>query len=230
MRCFNIRFHLFPPALAIFLAVFMLTGVSCSTRVDVSESTGTGTPPRVLLVLPFRDMTIVHGTHVNVRSPLSGKVFMTGEVGEGTTDYLAREVMSHLAQRVEYTLIPPGRAEGVFSQMLSKSEDALSERDLALQLGRSLAADAVVMGHVYRFTARVGNRYSVESPASVAFDLFLMRVDTGRILWSGNVDETQLALSENLFQFGKFLERKGRWVTAQELAEYGMTTVFKTFP
>jgi hypothetical protein len=36
------------------------------------------------------------------------------------------------------------------------------------------AADALMVGHVYRFRERVGGGLSAESPASVAFDIYLV--------------------------------------------------------
>ncbi len=79
-----------------------------------------------------------------------------------------------------------------------------------------------MVGHIYRFRERIGTRYSVDSPASVAFDIPLISVKNGRILWVDHLDETQRSLSENLFQLGTFLRRKGTWITAEEMAISGL--------
>jgi hypothetical protein len=54
-------------------------------------------------------------------------------------------------------------------------------------------------------------------------------VNSGRVIWSGHFDETQQALNENLFQLGKFIKRKARWVTAQEIAVSALENLFELF-
>ena len=76
----------------------------------------------------------------------------------------------------------------------------------------------------------MGTEYAVSSPASVAFDLHLIRVKDGRVLWSGHFDETQRPLSDNLFHLGAFLQRKAKWVTAKEMAVSALENMLKTFP
>jgi hypothetical protein len=110
------------------------------------------------------------------------------------------------------------------------SKNTLSEQDLWIETGRDLGADAVIVGHLYRFRERIGTQYSVEVPASVAFDIHLIGVRDGRLLWSGKFDETQQSLFEDLYQLGTFLSRRGRWITAQELAVSGLEGVLETFP
>jgi len=83
---------------------------------------------------------------------------------------------------------------------------------------------------VYRFRERVGKGFSAESPASVAFDLNLIRVTDARTVWSGSFDETQQTLGQNLFQLGTFLSRGGRWVTAKDMATDGLKNMLKKFP
>ncbi len=70
--------------------------------------------------------------------------------------------------------------------------------------GRRHGADGVLVGFVYRYKERVGKAYGVESPASVAFDIHLIRVADGRTIWSAHFDETQQSLGDNLFKLGSF--------------------------
>jgi hypothetical protein len=55
-----------------------------------------------------------------------------------------------------------------------------------------------------------------------------MRVADGRILWSGHFDETQKALSEDLYQLDKFIKRKASWITAREMAQTGLENILQT--
>jgi hypothetical protein len=103
-------------------------------------------------------------------------------------------------------------------------------RKILIAMGQKLAVDAVLVGFVYRFRERVGKGFSAESPASVAFDLHLIRVMDGRTVWSANFDETQQTLGQNLFQLGTFLTRGGRWITAEDMASGGLNDIMNEFP
>ena len=97
-----------------------------------------------------------------------------------------------------------------------------SEGLQARKLGDIVYADAVIFGRIIRYRERVGEDWGAKSPASVAFVLQLWDVKRGDIIWTGRFDETQRALSENLFAFGEFAQRGARWLTAEELAQEGI--------
>ncbi len=90
--------------------------------------------------------------------------------------------------------------------------------------------DAILVGYVFRYRERMGYPYSVEKPASVAFDLHLVRVKDGVIVWRGAFDRTQTSLMENIFQLSSFFSWGGKWVTAKELSAVGLAAILKTFP
>jgi hypothetical protein len=52
----------------------------------------------------------------------------------------------------------------------------------------------------------------------------------GRTIWDGSFDETQQPLFENLFNLSAFFKRKGKWITAEELAFSGLEKVLETLP
>ena len=54
--------------------------------------------------------------------------------------------------------------------------------------------------------------------------------DNIHLLWNDHFDETQRPLSENLFQLGSFLQRKAKWITANEMAVSGLKDILKSFP
>jgi hypothetical protein len=76
----------------------------------------------------------------------------------------------------------------------------------------------VLAGYLYTFEDRRGGDYGVESPASIAFELVLIQVSTGQLIWRKRYDEQQQPLSNNLMAIGRFFKRKGRWVAALEMA------------
>jgi TolB-like protein len=214
--------------------VFLVTGMvflsACRTGNIVKEEPKTLYGIEKILILPFTDMSAVYGENKDVRCPVCGKVFTTGKVSEGAADMLTQQLFTLLNRRKDIQLIPSGYAQGVMSDLLAGSKKELNERDLQIETGRALNADAVLAGYIYRFQERIGTKYSVDLPASVAFDIHLIRVKDGSVLWSGHFDETQKPLSDNLFRLGTFLQRKGRWITAKEMAISGLEDMLQTFP
>ena len=182
-----------------------------------------------ILILPFKDMASVFGAGVNGRCPVCGKVFTTGETAENAAGMLTEHLFILLKDRKDFELIPSSQAQGVMSGLLAGSKETLRERDLQLEIGRVLNADAIFAGYIYRFRERVGTEYSVDFPASVAFGIHFIRVEDGRVLWSAQFDETQQPLSDDLFRLGLFLRRKGKWITAKEMAISGLDDMLKTF-
>ncbi len=172
----------------------------------------------------------MYGEDVTVRSPLGGRVFTTGKVVAGADRFLTDHLITILKRHKDIGLIPSNQAQGVFARLLSTMEKEMPELEMIVEIGRTLGADAVLVGYVYRFKERRGSTYSVDTPASVAFDMDLVSVNNSRIIWYGRYNETQKALTEDLFQFRKFIKRKGRWVTAWEMAVNGLEDVFQTFP
>lgn len=217
----------------VLLKVFLLTGIvflsACGGDNIVKEK-----PPNLygiekILILPFKDMASVFGESVNGRCPVCGKVFTTGEVAESAAGMLTEHSFILLKDRKGIELIPSSQAQGVMSGLLAGSNKTLQERNLQLEIGRALNADAIFAGYIYRFRERVGGEYSVDLAASVAFDIHLIRVEDGRVLWSAHFDETQQVLSDDLFRLGLFLRRKAKWITAKEMAISGLEDMLKDF-
>ena len=211
-----------------FIVVLLLL-TACKTNVVVTESSDTSFSMEKLLILPLRDMSAVYGVGVSVRCPVCGSIVMTGEVAEGATEFLSDSLYSVLKNKGDFELVPPGPAQGVLSNLLHGDADTLSERALLVETGQALNADAVLAGYIYRFSERIGTRYAVKSPASVAFDIHLIRVADGRVLWSGQFNETQKSLSENFLRLETFLKRKASWITAREMAQAGLEDILQSF-
>jgi hypothetical protein len=75
------------------------------------------------------------------------------------------------------------------------------------------------------YQERVGSRLGAHPPAIVGFQAKVIAVD-GQVLWVGEYYERQRPMTEDLLGFLQ------RWsfVTAAELAEYGVEEVLKEFP
>lgn len=211
---------------------------ACAAQTTVSEKSDAtvfhkaeeATQPLGLAVLPVKNMAAIYGENTSVRSPLTGKVFITGPVTKEAPMRLAERMVALLETRPGYDVLPPGRTQGVYEQELSRGPSLFPDRQSVVRMGRRLGVDAVMVSHIYRFRERQGNRLAAELPASVAFDMQLVLTDSGRIVWNGHADETQSALSENLFQIGKFIQRQGRWITAEEMTSAALSMIFESFP
>ena len=97
--------------------------------------------------------------------------------------------------------------------------DAL-DSETKLRVVDPAQADAVLSGVVRRWVERDGSASGVRQAASVWFVLEL-RDGEGRKIWSGTYEETQAPLSEDAGSFPRAWDRGFRWVTAEELANYG---------
>jgi hypothetical protein len=95
----------------------------------------------------------------------------------------------------------------------------------AAQAAKRLNVDAALLGLVSAYRERVGSRLGADPPASVGFQVSVVAAD-GQVLWVGRYYERQRPMTEDLIGFLQ------RWafVTAGELAEYGVDEVLKEFP
>ena len=98
-------------------------------------------------------------------------------------------------------------------------------RQLAQRFGQAMGADHVILGSVWRYRDR-----TPDTGASVAFTVYLLEVDNGRRVWRGRFDETQEALADDLRNAGIFFQEGARWLSADELARYGIAQVMQSFP
>lgn len=186
--------------------------------------------PGKILILPFKDMSQVRGENIDARCPVCGRVFLTGKVPDGASDILTEKLVSWLQNHTNHNIIVSTYTHDSQSLYLSASSGELVVRKILAEIGRKSQVDTVLAGFLYRFRERVGKGYSIESPASVAFSLHLIRVSDGNPIWSAHYDETQQSLGENLFQLGSFISRGGRWITAEEMAVSGLDELLSNFP
>jgi hypothetical protein len=208
------------------LLVFIATGCSTSgvKTVRVAPASGINS----ILVLPFDDLAKIYGEAGLIKCPLCDYYFEAGPVPPNAVDRLSERMVGLLRQQSTAALITHSRS---FDQSKpASSTSMLTERKMVVQAGQSIKADAVLTGYIYRYEERVGTSYAASRPASVAFSIHLIRSVDGADVWFGYVDETQQTLSQNLFDVAVFWQRKGRWVSADEMAESGLTELLDHFP
>jgi hypothetical protein len=87
-----------------------------------------------------------------------------------------------------------------------------------MPLDRFKMNEAILLGRIFHYKDRKGGNYSVSEPSRVAFDMKIIRIFDGHVLFQCEFDETQKPLLSNILSIGTFMKRKGRWVNAEEMA------------
>lgn len=90
-------------------------------------------------------------------------------------------------------------------------------------VGKCAGADYVVVPMVMSWRERDGSAAGSTKPASVDLSLYLLDTRTGGVIKHFRFEETQKALVDNLLEANKFVARHGRWLTALELSQEGLT-------
>ncbi|MEO5865141.1 MAG: hypothetical protein ABIQ79_08915, partial [Nitrospiraceae bacterium] len=96
----------------------------------------------------------------------------------------------------------------------------------AVAVAKQLKVDASLIGQVSVYQERVGGRFGANPPATVGFEAKVVAAD-GQVLWEGNYYEKQRPMIEDMMGF---IHRWGMFVTAEELAAYGVEHMLLEFP
>lgn len=199
---------------------------ACQTP-RVADRPGSDWQPKRVAVLPYQ--VAIGGEEGNVRSPLTGASFRPGPMIEGAGMALDASLERWLPKVAEFSIIPVSQAGAVFDRM-RRENISLNLMQAVLATGQKLQADAVLVGFVYRFAQRVGGPYAADRPASAAFDLNLIRVSDGAVMWKNSFDETQQAFSENILVASQYMDRGLRWFTVQEWGDIGLGQLLERLP
>jgi hypothetical protein len=186
-------------------------------------------PPMRVAVISFQPLIPLEKQGNTVICPLCGIGYSSGKILKGSEKIVEDVFVEKLHELKAVKLIPPDKVQGVYKRIASES---LKEPLLNIlkKVGHELGADVLVVGYVYRYTEREGYKYSAEHPASVFFEIHLIKTSDGSIIWRGLFDKTQKSLMEDVFQISSFFKGGGKWMTARQLTKQGMDEIFKTFP
>lgn len=145
----------------------------------------------------------------------------TGEkIEDDAADALTAVVYSRMSLVSGWDVVPESDVQPVMDQLPPTTLSNLKEN--ARKLGRQVSADAVLCGTVTRYKERVGEDYAAQSPAAVAFEMRLIDVHNGVVLWTARYAKQQTSLSQNIFDLPAFLNNRGRWVRASDIAQHGV--------
>jgi len=150
-------------------------------------------------------------------------------LADGADQIITRLVYDVLQIRFADQLVSMEESAAVYADII-RDQTLDTPRKLAKKIGENLHADLVVVGTIWRFREKGTFNEMPDSPASVAFYVYLMEVAGGKRLWRNAFDGTQKTLSEDVLGGLKQIKMGLRWLSANELARYGVKSVFKTFP
>lgn len=186
--------------------VFLLSACAGSSS---GVDTGAGKTVKklsCLIVLPTQ-------TPVNTDSKMTSKEAENLRQGAAFMDgVIADELKSFPGSR----LLSAAQVEGLLNGVVT------NQMEMIKRIGKALQCDAILTSTITRFRERQGGEYAVDSPASAAFTMELIRVDDGKVLWRGNYEETQESLLSNLLSFGKALSRGFKWITVEQMVREGV--------
>jgi len=157
---------------------------------------------------------------LNIERPLSQTVTVPTGAGAIVTQLL----WSRLRARQGVTVLAPSEtAKALASPVTPQSPAGQSP---AVAVAKQLKADASLIGQVSVYQERVGGRFGANPPATVGFEAKVVAAD-GQVLWQGNYYEKQRPMIEDIMGF---IHRWGMFVTAEELAAYGVEHMLLEFP
>ena len=150
-------------------------------------------------------------------------------LAEGADRIMTRLVNEVMQIRFEDQMVSMDDAAAVYADVI-RDQTLGTPRKLAIKFGENLQADLVVVGTIWRFREKGTFQEMPDRPASVAFSVYLMEVASGKRLWRNSFDGTQKNLSEDVLGGLKQIKMGLRWLSVNELARYGVKSVFKKFP
>jgi len=211
------------------LLVLLIAGFNPGQSFAQSESGTSVVTVEKIAVMPF--FKGMYGSRLNetLSMPISQLSYNPQNVPQGSAEILTELVNRSLQNRYDEKLVPLSKVKETAAQT-GHDETRDTIQTVALKTGRALGTPLIFAGNIWRYKERVGSAIGVQSPASVAFAIYLFDVPAGKILWMAKFEETQRSLLENLLRVGAFFERGAKWLTARELASYGIKELIKKSP
>ena len=229
---------------ALMLTVLVLVVASCSGA-KVTTKSSAELPRyqiRTIALVPFTTLTTPQVRDIAAqtfsvppeirRSDISMAVTSSAEPSLRQTvtvpteagDILTQLLWNRLKTRQGMTVLSPGEAAKALGAPAMPQPSA--GQSPAVAVANRLKADAALIGQVLVYQERVGGRFGASPAATVGFEAKLIAAD-GQVLWEGNYYEKQRPMNEDVMGF---IQRRGMFVTAEELAAYGVEHMLHEFP
>jgi hypothetical protein len=172
-----------------------------------------------IAVVPFLPASDFRGSSEEPGAASSG-----GEAADAAA--IVSRIASDALTAAEFEMIPASDVANAFTakgQPVPHGDKLAFAQAAALEFG----ATSILVGTVYRYRERRGGELGATRPASVGIELALYEAPGARTLWTGRFDHTQQALSENALVVRRYPGAGSRWLSAAELARWGLDEVAK---
>jgi len=202
------------------IAVAGCTPVIYSTADSTVESVKGFIPSGDLQVHAVRSIKQVKVDRIAVMPVISNPGPDGDVVADGGPDAVTAELYTQASLAGGWDVVPQGEVIQAMQSLPPTTPQNIDEN--ALKLGHALSVDGVLYGMLERYREREGLDYAAASPASVAFALKFVDMNTKEIVWNAKFVKSQKALSQNVFEVANFVQHEGRWVRAHEIAQDGV--------
>lgn len=218
----------------IFTALAVGTGlVSCSSQTKSTQGSLVDVTVKEIALMPFLagQMASPDAPISTLSSPSNTETAIIDNVNlpDGTDLIMNRIVSTELKIRFAERLIPSHLVGEVYQPLLLDPK-LETPRKRAIRLGNALKANLVMVGNIWWYRERGALTQMPDNPASVGFELTLINAETGARLWRGRFEGTQEALTSDVLGGVERLNMGLRWLSAKELARYGVKSVLRTLP
>lgn len=224
--------RIFIKIMALTFCLFFLSGASNTFAQQASPKIVKLLASDHVAVMPFmrgiKPKGIDDPINKILNCPLPDLCLIDDDIPKGAEDSLTLNLQNILKKNMGDIVVRLAHVRDTFEAMPKLETDTL--KILAMRIGEAVDAQYVIAGIVWRYKERVGAALAAETPASVAFSLYLIKVDNGQGLWKETFDKTQRSLSENLLEAPMFLSKGMKWLSAGELSEFGLQKLAKKLP
>ncbi len=141
-------------------------------------------------------------------------------LGPGAADAITAELYSQVSLAGGWQEVPQDDVTQALQNLPPSTPQDLETN--AFAIGRLTSADGVLFGTVERYEDRSGSDDSSAKPAAVSFSLKFLDMKSGKVVWTSNFSKTQKSFAQSLTNLVNFVQKEGRWVHAQEVAQIGV--------
>ena len=214
--------------IALGLAVICFVPVLGFGQTESEESEEITIRVKRIAVAPFFKGKYGSDLSEALRCPLCDLTMDVQSLSLGAPRVLTSYVHGELEKRYGAKVARLGDSLRAYDQ-IPKDEGKDTLLDIARRLGRRLETNLVVLGTVWRYRDKFRSDTGRIGPAAVSFAVYLVDVAEGRLRWHESFSQTQQSLFENLLSAKSFFDKGAKWLTADELAFYGVKEVFRRY-
>jgi uncharacterized Zn finger protein (UPF0148 family) len=212
-----------------FIAGLMVDGYLVNRAAAQSRAEPINVQWEKIGVMPFFKGKRSTDTGETVTCPICELSFKSENIKDGAERAITSYVQEALKRRYKDKVIALDEVSRVY-QEIPRDDTEDTPKSLAQKAGEALGADLMIVGAVWRYRDRVRDPMGSGRGASVAFEMYLMEVPSGKTAWKAKFDETQRPLTKDIRGSKLLIKTGARWLSADELARYGVEEVFKRFP